>query len=315
MGSGSYSPDRASVRREAYYVHKDVRKIFSRSMNSLMDPHNQVRECCENAEHPETFPIILGLDVTGSMGYIPAHLIKYDFVEVMKKILEEGIECPQVCFVAYGDHECDRAPLQIGQFEASDELMENWLKSTWIESGGGPNEGESTSLVHYFASRHTSCDAITKRGKKGILITIGDEPTLKTYPAKSTPHAKGLSEIFGDSLQSNLTATEILEETKKSWDVYHINILDHSGQRIVTQKSWKELLGDHLINVESNDNTKVSNVITALVVKSYKEQNSGSSQQDNTPQSDDGSSREDTSQSDAEPETKHDEVKTHRRHL
>jgi len=303
MGGGFYSPDRASIRRERYYKNADTGEIFSQSMKQVMSPYKQIRECCENAEHPETFPIILGLDVTGSMGEIPKHLIKHDFIEVMKKILEEGIACPQVCFVAYGDHECDDAPLQIGQFEASDELMEKWLKATWIEQGGGDNPGESTSLVHYFAARHTSCDAITKRGKKGIIITVGDEPTLKTYPAKSTRHAKGLSEIFGDSLQSNLTATEILEEAKKGWDVYHINILDYSGRRPDVQNSWKELLGDHLINVESGDNTKVSNVIAALAIKSYKEQNGSHSQQVNT------------SQSDAEPETKHDEVKTHRRHL
>ena len=297
MGGGFYEVDRASVRREKYYAHANVREIFSRSMDSLMDPYNQIRECCENAEHPETFPIILGLDVTGSMGHIPTHLIKYDFVEVMKKILEEGIECPQVCFVAYGDHECDDAPLQIGQFEASDELMEKWLTSTWLEGGGGNNPGESTSLVHYFAARHTSCDAITKRGKKGLLITVGDEPTLMNYPAKS------LKKIFGDGLQSKLTATEILEEARKEWDVYHINILDSSGRRSVVQKCWEELLGkDHFINVESNDNTNVSNVIAALAIKSYKEQDGGPSQ-GNTPQSD------------AEAETKHDEVKTHRRRL
>lgn len=279
MGGGFYSPDSASLRREGYYEHADVREIFSQNMDSLMDPHKQVRECCENAEHPETFPIILGLDVTGSMGYIPARLIKYDFVKVMKKILEEGIECPQVCFVAYGDHECDKAPLQIGQFEASDELMEKWLTSTWLEGGGGGNGGESTSLVHYFAARHTSCDAITKRGKKGLLITVGDEPNLKIYPRKS------LSKIFGDGLQSDLTAAEILDETRKDWDVYHINILDYRGKRSDVQDSWKQLLGDHLINVESNDDANVSNVIAVLAIESYREQNGGSPR-NNAPQSD-----------------------------
>ena len=297
MGGGYYSHDRASVRREQYYAHADVREIFSRSMSPLMNPHNQVRECCENTEHPETFPIILGLDVTGSMGHVPAHLIKHDFVEVMKKILEEGIECPQVCFVAYGDHKCDDAPLQIGQFEASDELMEKWLTSTWLEGGGGGNGGESTSLVHYFAARHTSCDAITKRGKKGLLITVGDEPNHMDYSHKS------LSKIFGDGLESNLTAGEILDEAREGWDVYHINIRDYRGRASDVQKSWKELLGDHFINVESNNDTNVSNVITALAIKSYKEQDSGNSSQDNAPQTD------------ANAETKHDEVKLHRRRL
>jgi hypothetical protein len=217
----------------------------------------------------------------------------------MKKILDEGIECPQVCFVAYGDHEWDDAPLQIGQFEASDELMEKWLTSTWLEGGGGGNGGESTSLVHYFAARHTSCDAITKRGKKGLLVTVGDEPNLTTYPKKT------LSKIFGDGLQSNLTAAEILDEARKEWDIYHINILDYSGRRSVVQNSWKELLGDHFINVESNDDANVSNVIAALAIKSYREQNGGSPQ-DNAPQ-------DNAPQTNANAETKHDEVETHRR--
>lgn len=232
------------------------------------------------------------------MGHVPTHLIKYDFVDVMKKILEEGIECPQVCFVAYGDHKCDEAPLQIGQFEASDELMEKWLKSTWLEGHGGGNGGESTTLVYYFAARHTSCDAITKRGKKGLLITVGDEPNHKNYPKES------LSEIFGDGLESDLTAGEIIDEARKGWDIYHINICDYSGSRSATQNCWKELLSDHLINVESNDDSKISNVIAALAIKSYREQN-GASPQDNPPRSDE----------DAEAETKHDEVRTHRRHL
>ena len=297
MGGGFYSDKKASVRRKEYYAKADPKEIFSRSMKSLMSPYNQVRECCENAEHPATFPIILGLDVTGSMGHIPVRLIQNDFVEVMKKILEEGIECPQVCFVAYGDHECDDAPLQIGQFEASDELMEKWLTSTWLEGGGGSNPGESTSLVHYFAARHTSCDAITKRGKKGLLITVGDEPNLMSYPAKS------LKKIFGDGLQSNMTDAEILDEARKGWDVYHINILDYRGMRSDVQDYWKQLLGDHFINVESGNNNNVSNVIAVLAIKSYREQNGGDSPQDNTPQTD------------ASAETKHDEVKTHRRHL
>lgn len=267
MGGGSYSYSSASVRNTSYYANADVREVFSsKHLDSKMDPKNQVRECCENSEHPEIFPIIIGLDVTGSMGHIPAHLIKVDFIEVMKKILEEGIVCPQVCFVAYGDHECDSAPLQIGQFEASDELMEKWLTTTWLEGGGGGNGGESTSLVHYFAARHTSCDSFTKRGKKGLLITVGDEPNLKHYPKKS------LNSIFGDTLQADMSDTEILDEARESWDVYHINILDYRGRRNDVQNCWKQLLDDHLINVEGNDDANVSDVIAALAIKSYREQ-------------------------------------------
>jgi hypothetical protein len=102
-------------------------------------------------------------------------------------------------------------------------------------------------------------------------------------------------------LESNLTAGEILDEARKEWDVYHINIRDYRGRASDVQKSWRELLGDHFINVESNDDTNVSDVITALAIKSYKEQDGGNSSQDNTPQTD------------ANAETREDEVKTRRR--
>ncbi|MBP5457368.1 MAG: hypothetical protein J6Y37_12780 [Paludibacteraceae bacterium] len=263
MGSGFYSYKTASMRRVSLYEEQEITRIFvNKSMPKSMDPSGVVRECCENAEHPEVMPIIIGLDVTGSMGHIPANLIKNDFPEVMKKILDEGIPCPQLCFTAYGDYTCDSAPLQVGQFEASDELMEKWLTSIYLEGGGGGNEGESTSLVHYFAAFHTSCDAITKRGEKGLIVTIGDEPNLRFYPKSA------LREIFGGA-QVDMTAEEILEAAQKNWEVYHINVLDYSGRLKGTKDNWKKLLGDHYIEVDSNSDTNVSNVIACLAIEHY----------------------------------------------
>lgn len=258
MGGGSYSYSTATNRTKSYAT-MDSFDIFSRSMDPQMKIKDKIRECCETEEHPDTVPIIIGLDVTGSMGHIPAHLIKSDFPEIMKKILDEGIEHPEVCFVAFGDHECDHAPLQVGQFEASDELMEKWLKMIYIEGGGGGNGGESASLVHYFAAYHTNCDAINKRGKKGILITISDEPTLPNYPKRP------MNEIFG-GLECDLTAGEMLDKAKENWDVYHINFLDRRGSYKDVPRCWKELLGDHYIEVPADD-TNVSLMIADIVCK------------------------------------------------
>ena len=267
MGSGSYSISNATLKNHTYYSHADTSEIFkSRNIDAAMVIKEKIRECCENSEHPETFPIIIALDVTGSMGRIPAHLIKVDFIEVMKKILSEGIPCPQVCFCAVGDHKCDSAPLQVGQFEANDDLMEKWLTSTYIEGGGGGNGGESYSLAHYFAARHTSCDAIKNRAKKGLLITVGDEPNHMNYSKEA------IASIFGDNLESDITAGEILDELRQNWEVYHINIMDWAGQSNKTQSCWKELLGDHLINVDASDDSNVSNVIAALSIRTYKSQ-------------------------------------------
>lgn len=260
MGCGSYSYNTA-INRTRAYATMNSSEIFSHNMNQQMSIKDKIRECCESEEHPNILPIIIGLDVTGSMGRIPLHLIQKDFPEIIKKILEEGIEHPEVCFVAFGDHKTDNAPLQVGQFEASDELMEKWLKMIYIEGGGGGNGGESISLVHYFAAYHTNCDAIIKRGKRGILITISDEPTHHDYAKRK------MSDIFGAGIECDLTAGEMLNEAQNNWEVYHINFLDSRGRRPDVKGCWEELLGDHFMSVESNDDTNVSNLISEIICK------------------------------------------------
>lgn len=263
MGAGYYSYDTAQMRRSAKYENASTNEIFTQTtMEPLMNPFEKIRECCETEEHPDTLPIIIGLDVTGSMGHVPAHLIKNDFPEVMKKILDEGVPCPQLCFTAYGDHLCDDFPMQVGQFEASDELMEKWLTSIYLEGGGGGNGGESTALVYYFAAHHTSCDAITKRGKKGLLITIGDEPNHAEYGRYE------MNKIFG-GVERKLTSAEIIDEARKNWEIYHINILDWVGKTNAVKKCWTELLGDHFISVEDNTDANISNMIASLAIEHY----------------------------------------------
>lgn len=265
MGGGSYSYTR-DLGTKLHNSSMSREEVFrQRQMNPEMNIKGKIRECRDSEEHHETLPIIIGLDVTGSMGAIPHRLVTQDFPDIMKKIMDAGIAHPQVCFIGIGDHECDSAPLQVGQFEASDELLDTWLRKLYIEGGGGGNAGESYLLAWWFAARHTDIDSFAKRGQKGVLITIGDEPTLRSISKRDC------DSIFGTSPQTpQITASQMLKEAQVMWNVYHVNVMDYAGVRSITQESWQEYLGDNLVNTQTSSGTDVADIIAGIIIAASK---------------------------------------------
>lgn len=252
------------------YASKSASEIFTqnalRKAHESMNPNGVVfREARDSEVHPNTVPIILGLDVTGSMGHIPHELIKEGLPKLMGGIIQGGVPDPALLFLGIGDHECDRYPLQVGQFESGDEELDMWLTRTYIEGGGGGNAGESYLLAWYFAAFHTKTDAFEKRGQKGLLFTVGDEPGLKTLPASA------IKEIMGQG-QQTYTHLELLAEAQKRYDVYHISVL-HSGQAINADVEWKELLGQNCLSIE--DHREIPNVIKKIICDKHKSYGSG----------------------------------------
>jgi hypothetical protein len=264
MGSGSYCFAERSIRAEIAYEGKSSGEIFASSINEKMSPNGvTLRESRDNDNNP-SFPIILALDVTGSMGSIPTYLIKEGLPKLVDKIIQAGIAYPQLLFVAVGDHECDKHPLQIGQFEASDVLLDYWLESVFLEGGGGGNNGESYGLAHYFAGYHTEHDSFVKRHKKGVLITIGDELNLPAYPKKA------INRIMGTTYQVDFSSADLLDKAKELYDIYHIHTNSASRQAGKSiAGDWKQLLGEHL--VEQHDKNSIANTIADVILKSYTE--------------------------------------------
>lgn len=264
MGGGSYSYSTSVARASNVYQSMDRSEVFtSTSLNPQMDIKNKIRECVDSEEHPNAFPIIIGLDVTGSMGRIPYELITNSLPQIMKKIMDEGVKDPQVCFLGIGDSRCDNAPLQVGQFESSDELMEKWLKLVYLEGHGGGNGGEDYGLAWYFAARCTSVDSFKKHGRKGVVITIGDEPVHMTISRNA------IKELFG-SAEANINVVDLLNEARSEWDIYHINVPDYSGRKALTKSCWNELLQDKVLHIEADTKEAIADGIVGAILNSYK---------------------------------------------
>ena len=263
MGFGSYSvSDRSERSTSRGYATKSAHEIFTqRSINNAMNPNGvRLRESRDSEEHPSSVPIIVALDVTGSMGSVPHHLVKEGLPKMMSGIMQAGIPDPQVLFLAIGDHECDRSPLQVGQFESNDELLDKWLTDVFLEGGGGGNAGESYFLAWYFAAQRTAHDAFDKRGQKGFLFTIGDEPTLKSLPKNV------VREIMGDGQYDDYTAASLLDAAREKYHVYHLHIREtHSGSRKEVMEGWRQLMQDNLVIVDRKED--VSRIIAEIIVK------------------------------------------------
>lgn len=249
MGHGSYSVNSyasRSVARENLQQNDIFEQNKIRRTHHDMVPNGVIRESRDSDEHPESYPVIIALDVTGSMGKIPERLMKGTLNKVMSPIVERGFNDVQVCFIAIGDHETDQSPLQVGQFETSDELIEKWLGHTFIEGNGGGNNGESYFLAWSFAADQTVTDAWEKRKKKGLVITIGDEPCLKKISGPAYNH------IVGMGAQGSINAYEFAERAKERYHLVHFHIKDGFRGRRPDVSGWERLV-DQFIQVDSTD--------------------------------------------------------------
>lgn len=263
MGRGTFtSSDWSSYTASRGYTDKStVSDMYkSTTVKSTLEPLGvNYRESCDSDEHPESTPFIVGLDVTGSMGSVLETVSKKINTLITEIYDRKPVKDPQVMIMAFGDVECDRHPLQVSQFESDIRIAEQ-LNDVYFERGGGANEGESYTLPWYFAARHTKIDSFEKRGKKGFLFTIGDEPYLNII---SKEHIK---KFVGDDIQADLTAEELLTEVSRQYEVYHLMIEEGSGMRHrgdeVIEK-WTNLLGQRAIIV--SDCTKIPEIIVSIL--------------------------------------------------
>ena len=258
MGYGSWTSSSWTnyTTSKGYTASSSASEMYtSRRMKDAFDPTQfKFRESCDSAEHPNSTPIVLALDVTGSMSSV-LETVSKRLGDTMGEIYKRNpVTDPQVCFMAFGDGECDSSPIQVTQFESDIRIAEQ-LNDIYFERGGGGNGGESYAFPWYVASRRCKTDAWDKHKKKGFLFTIGDECCLPKLTKAQ------IKKFLGDDVERDLSATEILTEASRKCEVYHLIVDPVTYQPVY--KEWKQLLGNNAIAVEAID--KIPEIIVSIL--------------------------------------------------
>lgn len=276
MGGGSWdtSSYRASVssRKAAgiddFDYDKKVKSGVASGIHASLDPKTvagsssplagkNVRESRDSDEHPESVPIAVFFDVTGSMGGIP-RVLQTKLASLMDVIIAKAhLKDPQILVGAIGDSTCDRYPFQVGQFE-SDNRFDEALRSIILEGGGGGQVLESYALAYRFAAYHTVSDAFEKRGKKGYFFTMGDE-----MPWPSVTKAD-VQQIFGVEAVADESIEDLIAKAKEQWEIFHLFSMDGSyPHETRIHDRWRTLLGERFVKVD--DSSLICEVIAGLV--------------------------------------------------
>ena len=227
-----------------------VNQVYSaRRIDPLLDPKGVIRECRDSKEHPATFPIILALDVTGSMGNA-AKMCAAKLNDIMENLYGK-VNDVEFLMMGIGDLNYDDAPIQATQFESDVRILDQTTK-IYFEGGGGGNSYESYTAAWYFGLHNTDLDC-WKRGKKGIIITLGDEPLNPYLPGRA------LGNALGHPTQ-DVNTDELYKEVCEKFDVYHIVITDsHTADRYESsiRGSWGNLLGQRCMYAKCDELDKV----------------------------------------------------------
>ena len=276
MGGGSYSTDTRATRMAAklaaghttFHYSDQIRSgRVAAKVHDLLDPKwtagdkspnagKIIREVCISDEHPEPTAIAIVLDVTGS-NYNAAVAAHAKLPELHGFILRKGyVSDPMISFSATGDANCDRVPLQIGQYE-SDNRMEETLENIVLEGGGGGQVRETYELAAYYYARHTYLEPWEKQGRKGYVFFIGDE---MPYDVVRKGHVQ---QYIGGGLEANVSTKEIFDELQEKNHVFFLFQAQGAYDESRILPAWRELLGERAL-VLDDPNAVVETIALTL---------------------------------------------------
>lgn len=264
MGYGMYTSTDWQMLKKSRGVDnsKDERDIFKKAeCDPRFDPRFiSKRESRDSEDHPESLPIIIGLDVTGSMGYLSYNIAKTSLHETMMKMFSTGaVKDPQIMFAAYGDN-TDRTPLQVTQFESDIRIAEQ-LMSIWLENGGCGMV--VPQLLWQFAAERTSTDNFEKRRKKGFIFTIGDDADIRKTRYEVT---SVFERVLGAGSYSDLNM--IISKASAQYEIFHLVL---ARERSSIPSGFSVALPGHVMQLNPDNIDCIPEILISTIQMVYGE--------------------------------------------
>ncbi len=259
----------ASVKRAAdagvdkfNYSSKVSSGAVAKESHETLDPKKfkaGIREARDSTDHPNSKPVFVGLDVTGSMRDVP-RMIQGKLPTLMGLLVRKGyLADPAICMSAIGDANYDRVPLQVGQFESGIEIDDD-ISNIYMEGGGGGNMHESYDLALFFLARCAKFDAWEKRQQKGYAFIICDEEL------EGSVRKEHVERVYGSSmgLESDIAIEDLMAEVLERWELYVIipKMTSHFNDPKYSAR-WRKLLNERVLMLD--DPNGISELIASTI--------------------------------------------------
>lgn len=253
-GSGAYAyapAPAASVRAEAV---ERAKAAGPRTYSGKTGPNEKIIDPKKHIRSESKNPIIIAVDVTGSMASWPAEI--FDRLPLLYNTLSQYRPDTEICFAAIGDAAVDRWPLQVTTFAGGFDL-EQLLGSLYGEGQGG-DAPESYGLFAHWVNTHVE---VPNAEENPFLIVFGDVTMHKVVPTAEINH------YLGDSAWSNVDALDAWRKVSKSWNTWFLRRpTGKRGDQIDQQ--WAEAIGAQKI-IWIEDEQRAVDYAMGLIARSW----------------------------------------------
>lgn len=231
-GRSGYSYDPETARR----LESDVARARSsgpRTYGGRSSPNEKVVDPRKRVRTESRNPIVVAVDVTGSMSSWPAEI--FDRLPLLYTTLSQYREDAEILFAAIGDGRVDRWPLQVTSFASGFDL-EQQLGAIYGEGGGGDAPESYGLFAHWLDSRVEIPNAGTADGDKPFLIVFGD---ITMHPVVAAGEIKA---HLGVDAAQDIDAIEAWRRVARRWNTWFLRRPGGKDGDAVDQQ-WGQAIG------------------------------------------------------------------------